>query len=100
MLAYIIRRSLQAVLVMLVMSLLVFIGVYAIGNPIDILINPQADQAEIMVAVQVRNEDIVDLTAPNLILRHLHLGAFAAVDQEQLVFHGDYLGSRVTIESR
>ena len=28
------------------MSVLVFVGVYAIGNPIDILINPQADQAE------------------------------------------------------
>jgi peptide/nickel transport system permease protein len=44
---FIVRRSLQAVLVLLVMSVLVFIGVYAIGNPIDILINPQADQAEI-----------------------------------------------------
>src|SRR6266700_7940821 len=31
---------------MLVMSALVFVGVYAIGNPIDILINPQADQTE------------------------------------------------------
>ena len=28
------------------MSLLVFVGVYAIGNPIDILINPQADQID------------------------------------------------------
>ena len=28
------------------MSLLVFVGVYAIGNPIDILINPQADQMD------------------------------------------------------
>ena len=46
MLVYIIRRSLQAVLVLFVMSLLVFVGVYAIGNPIDILINPQADQVE------------------------------------------------------
>src|SRR6202049_1680309 len=46
MLVYIIRRSLQAVLVMFVMSVLVFVGVYAIGNPIDILINPQADQNE------------------------------------------------------
>ena len=46
MLAYIIRRSLQALLVLLVMSVLVFIGVYAIGNPVDILINPQADQLE------------------------------------------------------
>jgi peptide/nickel transport system permease protein len=34
------------VLVLFVMSVLVFIGVYAIGNPIDILINPQADQQE------------------------------------------------------
>jgi peptide/nickel transport system permease protein len=46
MLAYVVRRSLQAVLVMWAMSLLVFVGVYAIGNPIDILINPQADQIE------------------------------------------------------
>jgi peptide/nickel transport system permease protein len=28
------------------MSLLVFVGVYAVGNPVDILINPQADQIE------------------------------------------------------
>jgi peptide/nickel transport system permease protein len=46
MLVYVVRRSLQAILVLLVMSLLVFIGVYAIGNPVDILINPQADQLE------------------------------------------------------
>jgi peptide/nickel transport system permease protein len=45
-LAYILRRSVQAVVVLLVMSLLVFVGVYAIGNPVDILINPQADQSE------------------------------------------------------
>jgi len=45
-LAYIIRRSLQAVLVLFVMSVLVFVGVYAIGNPVDILINPQADQLD------------------------------------------------------
>jgi peptide/nickel transport system permease protein len=36
----------QSVVVLLVMSLLVFIGVYAVGNPIDILINPQADQQD------------------------------------------------------
>jgi len=36
----------QSVVVLLAMSLLVFVGVYAIGNPIDILINPQADQIE------------------------------------------------------
>jgi peptide/nickel transport system permease protein len=45
-LIFIIRRSLQSVVVLLVMSLLVFVGVYAVGNPIDILINPQADQED------------------------------------------------------
>src|SRR5262245_14742036 len=39
---FVIRRSMQAVLVLFIMSLLVFVGVYAIGNPVDILINPQA----------------------------------------------------------
>jgi peptide/nickel transport system permease protein len=29
------------------MSLLVFAGVYAVGNPVDILVNPQSDQSEI-----------------------------------------------------
>ena len=43
---FIIRRLLQSVLVLLVMSLLVFVGVYAIGNPIDVLISPDADQLE------------------------------------------------------
>jgi peptide/nickel transport system permease protein len=44
--AFLLRRLLQSLLVLLVMSLLVFIGVYAIGNPIDILISPDANQAE------------------------------------------------------
>jgi len=44
MLGFAIQRLLQAVIVMLVMSLLVFIGVYAIGNPIDVLIGPDATQ--------------------------------------------------------
>ena len=46
MIVFIIRRLLQSVLVLLVMSLLVFVGVYAIGNPIDVLISPDADQLE------------------------------------------------------
>jgi peptide/nickel transport system permease protein len=46
MLIFLIRRLLQSVLVLLVMSLLVFVGVYAIGNPVDILISPDANQAE------------------------------------------------------
>src|SRR5258707_6555428 len=47
MLVFIIRRMLQSVIALLVMSVLIFVGVFAIGNPIDILVSPQADQAEI-----------------------------------------------------
>jgi peptide/nickel transport system permease protein len=46
MLVYLVRRSLQSVVVLFAMSLLVIVGVYAIGNPVDILISPQADQIE------------------------------------------------------
>jgi peptide/nickel transport system permease protein len=45
-LVFVIRRSLQSVVVLVAMSVIVFVGVYAIGNPIDILINPQADQID------------------------------------------------------
>jgi len=45
-LVFLIRRCMQSVVVLFAMSLLVFVGVYAIGNPIDILINPQADQQD------------------------------------------------------
>ncbi len=43
---FIIRRLLQSVVVLFVMSLLVFGGVFAIGNPIDILISDEADEQE------------------------------------------------------
>ena len=46
MLAFLIRRLGQGLLVVAVMATLVFVGVYAIGNPIDILISPEADQIE------------------------------------------------------
>jgi len=43
---YIIRRLMQSGLVLVAMSVLVFAGVYAIGNPIELLVNPMADEAE------------------------------------------------------
>jgi len=43
---FIIRRLMQSALVLVVMSLLVFIGIYAIGNPVEIFIAGDADQAE------------------------------------------------------
>jgi len=56
-LAYVLRRLVQSVLVLFAMSALVFAGVYAIGNPVDILINPQADQTEIARATEALGLD-------------------------------------------
>lgn len=41
---FIVHRIWQALLVMFVMSMLVFSGVFVIGNPIDVLISPDATQ--------------------------------------------------------
>src|SRR5258706_12097048 len=46
MLSYTIRRLFQSGFVLVAMSFLVFIGVYAVGNPVELLINPQADEVE------------------------------------------------------
>jgi peptide/nickel transport system permease protein len=46
MLAFLLRRIFQGALVIAAMAILVFVGVYALGNPIDILISPEADQLE------------------------------------------------------
>lgn len=43
--SFILRRLVQALFVLLVMSMLVFTGVYIIGNPIDVLISPDVTQA-------------------------------------------------------
>jgi peptide/nickel transport system permease protein len=43
---FIIRRLMQSGAVLFVMSLIVFFGVYAIGDPIEIFIAPEADQIE------------------------------------------------------
>ncbi len=76
MLGYLIQRLLQAAAVVLVMSMVVFIGVYAIGNPIDVLIDPAATQA--MRAALIRQYGL-DLP---LWQQYLHfLGA---------ILHGDF----------
>lgn len=47
MITYLLRRLTQSAMVMLAMAVIVFLGVYAIGNPVDILISPEATQADI-----------------------------------------------------
>lgn len=45
--AFIIRRLMQSAGVVLAMSVIVFAGMHIVGDPIYLLIDPQADQAEI-----------------------------------------------------
>ena len=49
---YLVRRFGQSLLAIAAMAVLVFLGVYAIGNPVDILISPEATQAEIIATTQ------------------------------------------------
>jgi peptide/nickel transport system permease protein len=44
MLGFLIQRLMQAAVVMTVISFLVFVGVFAVGNPIDVLISPDVTQ--------------------------------------------------------
>ncbi|MFN7573047.1 MAG: ABC transporter permease [Betaproteobacteria bacterium] len=43
---FILRRLLQTGVVLLATALLVFFGLYLVGNPVDILVNPVADEVE------------------------------------------------------
>lgn len=46
MIGWLLRRLAQAILVVLLMTVIVFIGLHAIGNPVDILIGQDVDQIE------------------------------------------------------
>jgi len=55
---FIIRRILQSSLVIVAMSLIVFFSVNVIGNPVDILINPEFDQEEMDRAIKALGLDL------------------------------------------
>jgi peptide/nickel transport system permease protein len=54
---FITRRVLQSLVVIFVMSLLVFFGVNIVGDPVDMLINPEADQEDIEAAIRALGLD-------------------------------------------
>lgn len=58
MLGFLIRRLLQSAGVVVVMSVVVFGGVHAIGNPIDVLIDPAASQAMRAAIIQQYGLDL------------------------------------------
>lgn len=55
--AFILRRLMQSALVIVAMSMIVFCGVHVIGNPVYLLIDPQADQADIERAIKALGLD-------------------------------------------
>ena len=55
---FIIRRLMQSTMVIFAMSLIVFFGVNVIGNPVDILINPEFDQEELERAIKALGLDL------------------------------------------
>jgi peptide/nickel transport system permease protein len=55
--AFILRRLMQSISVVIVMSIIVFFGVHVVGDPVYLLINPQADQADIDAAIRALGLD-------------------------------------------
>ena len=49
---FVIRRFLQAMLVVFMMSVIVFFGVNIVGDPVYMLVSPDADQADIEAAIR------------------------------------------------
>jgi peptide/nickel transport system permease protein len=54
---FLIRRLIQSVIALFVVSLIVFVGVYGIGNPVDILISPDATPEEVRRVTRVLGLD-------------------------------------------
>ena len=76
MLVFLLRRVLQSSVVLFVMSLLVFAGVFAIGDPLAILVSPEADPAEIEHTRMALGLDQPLWTQYLIFLRHALAGDF------------------------
>lgn len=50
--SYLVSRAFQAVVTLFVMSVLVFVGLYLVGNPVDVLLSPSATPAERLEIIQ------------------------------------------------
>jgi hypothetical protein len=60
----------------------------------------QANQAKIMIPVQVRDENMIDAASPDLVFVHLCLCALSAIHEEEMVVERNHLGCGVPVESR
>lgn len=58
MIVWVFKRFLQAIVVILLMTVIVFIGLHLIGNPADILIGPDTDQRDRAAIIQQLGLDL------------------------------------------
>lgn len=57
MISFVLRRLLQSLIVVLVLSLVLFIGLWLIGNPVDVLISSEATEADRLAAMKALGLD-------------------------------------------
>lgn len=57
MLSFLIKRIFQSITVMVVLSIFVFVGVWLIGNPADVLISSEATEADRLAAIKALGLD-------------------------------------------
>ena len=55
---FIIRRLMQAGVVVILMSFIVFSGVFLVGDPVDILISDEADEEDLPLSKRRGQRDI------------------------------------------
>ena len=69
--AYIIRRLMQSAAVVFAMSVIVFLGLNVIGDPVYLLIDPQADQAEIERPMRLGLDQPIHIQYPSFVTNAL-----------------------------
>ena len=71
----------------------VTIYVQVVGSTLQMQRKNEAHQSEVMIAVQMANEDMIDSMKVGLHTHELHLGSFATINQERSILNLDELSS-------
>lgn len=60
----------------------------------------ETNKSEIMIAVQVRNKNMRNLTPADFVIDHLNLRAFATINQIIVTVNSNYLTGRMPVKCR
>ena len=78
----------------------VTIYVQVVGPALQVQRKYEAHQSEVMIAVQMANEDVIDSMKVCLHTHELHLSSFAAINKERSILNLDELSSWMSSVSR